>query len=44
MKKRKIDLDDVAIICGLFSIIINVAFSGKELLANVRWLLSYLGL
>ena len=44
MKKRKIDLDDVAIICGLLSIIINVAFSGKELLANVRWLLSYLGL
>ena len=44
MKKRKIDLDDVAIICGLLSIIINVVFSGKELLANVRWLLSYLGL
>lgn len=44
MKKRKIDLDDVAIICDLLSIIINVVFSGDKLLANVRWLLSYLGL
>lgn len=44
MKKRKIDLDDVAIICGLLSIIINVVFSGDKLVANVRWLLSLLGL
>lgn len=44
MMRIQLDLDDVAIICGLLSIIINVAFSGKELLANVRWLLSYLGL
>ena len=44
MKKWKIDLNGVAIICGLLSIIINVAFKGDKLVANVRWLLSLLGL
>ena len=34
MKKWKIDLNGVAIICGLLSIIINVAFKGDKLVAK----------
>lgn len=44
MKKWKPDLSDIAIILGLLSILINVVFSGDKLVANVRWLLSGLGL
>lgn len=40
--KRKIDQSTVAIIIGVASILINLIFSGKDLLRNVRWLLSYL--
>nr|DAQ89128.1 MAG TPA: hypothetical protein [Caudoviricetes sp.] len=40
--KRKIDQSTVAIIIGVTSILINLIFSGKDLLRNIRWLLSYL--
>lgn len=39
----KRDRATLAIILGVISILINILFSGKDLLRNLRWLLSCLG-
>lgn len=39
---KKIDRATLAIVLGIASILINLIFSGEDLLRNVCWLLSYL--
>nr|DAQ84156.1 MAG TPA: hypothetical protein [Caudoviricetes sp.] len=40
---KKVDWSIVAIVLSILSILINLCFSGRDLLRNLRWILSCLG-